>query len=321
MNASRDLADAGRSVTGSSPQILDAGSRRSPHLIRFCIFLLLLLAAFGRQLVLLIATSQSSELNSYIILIPFVSFYFLFVNRAQLARVYEPSMGWGTITLLVGMLVLTYLVKFSTPDTLSSTDRLCLITFAFVCLLWSGGFFFLGRQWMASAAFPIFFLIFFVPLPDRVVAWMETGLQQASADAANLFFAITGTPSHRTGTIFELPGITIQVAQECSGIRSSWILFITSIIAAQMFLTKTWSRIVLVAAVIPLGIIRNGFRIMVIGLLCIDVDPDIINSSFHHKGGPIFFTLSLPFLFLILWFLRRREVTPKTGAVRSGKDV
>jgi exosortase C (VPDSG-CTERM-specific) len=204
------------------------------------------------------------------------------------------------------------------PGVLSSNDRLALTTFSFVCFLWSGGFVFMGRKWMATAVFPMLFLIFLVPLPDRAVYWMEDGLRLASAEAAHMFFAISGTPALQTGTIFQLPGITIEVAQECSGIKSSWVLFITSIVAAQLFLTNRWSRFVLVASVIPLGILRNGFRIMVIGLLCVHVDPDMIHSIIHRRGGPIFFALSLGPLLLILWFLRRREMAPQIVAESPG---
>ena len=61
------------------------------------------------------------------------------------------------------------------------------------------------------------------------------------------------------------------------------------------------------AFVIPLGILRNGFRILVIGLLCVHVGPHMIDSPIHHRGGPIFFALSLVPLFLLVWWLRRQE--------------
>jgi len=74
-----------------------------------------------------------------------------------------------------------------------------------------------------------------------------------------------------------------------------------------MLLTSTWRRAVLVAFVIPLGIVRNGFRILVIGLLCVHIGPHMIDSVIHHRGGPIFFALSLIPLFLLLIWLRRSE--------------
>ena len=111
-----------------------------------------------------------------------------------------------------------------------------------------------------------------------------------STSAARLFFA--------AGLIFQLPNITIEVAQECSGIRSSWVLLMTSILAANLFLKTSWRRFALVAFVIPLAILRNGFRILVIGLLCVNIGPQMIHSVIHRRGGPLFFALSLIPLFL-----------------------
>jgi len=104
-----------------------------------------------------------------------------------------------------------------------------------------------------------------------------------------------------------LPGIVIQVAQECSGIRSSWVLFITSVVASHLFLKSTWRRVALVAFVIPLGIVRNAFRILVIGLLCVHVGPHMADSAIHRQGGPFFFVLSLGPLYFFLWRLRHGE--------------
>jgi exosortase/archaeosortase family protein len=62
-----------------------------------------------------------------------------------------------------------------------------------------------------------------------------------------------------------------------------------------------------VAFVFPLAIIRNSFRIVVIGLLCVHVSPEMIDSFIHRRGGPIFFALSLIPLFGLLIWLRRQE--------------
>ena len=89
------------------------------------------------------------------------------------------------------------------------------------------------------------------------------------------------------------------MARECSGIRSTVVLFITSLLASHLFLKSPWRRFVLVAFVIPLAIVRNGFRILVIGLLCVHIGPHMIDSFIHHRGGPIFFVLSLIPLFVV----------------------
>ena len=73
----------------------------------------------------------------------------------------------------------------------------------------------------------------------------------------------------------------------------------------------------LVAAVIPLGILRNGLRILFIGLLCVHVGPEMIHSVFHRRGGPPFFVLSLIPLFVLLWWLRRGEIIRNQGRARA----
>ena len=292
---------------------------RSRRDFAFALYVVLLTGAFGRSLVGLLAEVLHSDLNSYIVLIPLVSIYFFYSERSRFSSDRRSSVLWALPPLIAGSIALFFVANHASDD-LSPNDRNTFITLAFVCFLWAGGFLFMGSKWMVSVAFPMFFLIFLVPLPDQIVDWMEFGLQVASSEAANLFFALTNTPAMQSGTVFQLPGITLQVSHECSGIKSSWVLFITSIIAAKSFLWKPWSRIALVACVLPLGILRNGFRIMVIGLLCVHVDPDMIHSYIHRRGGPIFFALSLVPLLLFLWLLRRQQSPNRMGDT-AGAEV
>ena len=92
-------------------------------------------------------------------------------------------------------------------------------------------------------------------------------------------------------------------------------LFITSLLAGHLFLRSPWKKTALALAVVPLAILRNGFRIFTIGMLCVHVDPAMIKSPVHTRGGPLFFVLSLAPFFLFLWWLRKSEsagTEPKT---------
>ena len=280
--------------------------------------MILLLAAFGQPLLALANYAAHSALHSHILLIPFVSAYLLYIRRDQLPRRYVADLPLGIVLLAggLGVLLFTYWLNFAGRAP-ADNYYLVLLTLSFLCCLAAGGFFFFGRDWMRAAAFPLAYLIFMIPMPDAMADALETASKYASAEAANLFFHLSGTPFLRAGLIFQLPNITIEVAQECSGIRSSWVLFITSVLAANLFLKSSWRRLVLVALVIPLAILRNGFRIFVIGLLCVNAGPQMINSVIHRRGGPVFFVLSLiPFL-LLLWWLRKGEIRVRPAESRS----
>jgi exosortase C (VPDSG-CTERM-specific) len=272
-------------------------------------FAIVLLAAFARPLLGLIDYAAGSQLYSYILLIPFVSAYLLYIRRDQLPRNYVGDLPLGIVSLAAGLsaVAFTYWLDFRGRAP-TNNDRFVLLTVSFLCCLAAGGFFVFGRDWMRAAAFPLVYLIFMVPMPDAMADALETASKYASAEVANLLFHLSGIPFLRAGLFFQLPNITVEVAQECSGIRSTWVLFMTSILAANLFLKTPWRRFALVAFVVPLAILRNGFRILVIGLLCVNVGPQMIHSLIHRRGGPLFFVLSLiPFL-LVLWWLRRGDV-------------
>ena len=280
----------------------------------------LVIVAFLPFLAAWAAHAAASQLHSYVLLTPLISAYLLYVQRDQLPKRHSSSPGWAALAGIAGMIALGMGHRAKALGSLSQNDYVGLMILSFLCLLLGGGFLFLGWKWMRAAAFPIAFLYFMIPMPDRMVEILENASQLASAEAANLLFTISGTPFLRSGTYFQLPNITIQVAQECSGIRSSWILLLTSLIASYLFLKTPWRRAALVAAVIPLGILRNGTRVVVIGLLCVHTGPDMIHSVIHRRGGPIFFVLSLIPLFLLLWWLRHgdRLAVGTRAALSSG---
>jgi exosortase C (VPDSG-CTERM-specific) len=204
---------------------------------------------------------------------------------------------------------------------LAAQDRLFYSIISFVTLVVASGLFFFGRKLIWSVAFPISLLFFLAPLPKAAELGIESFFQQTSAVTAAALFEISGAPMFREGLKLHLPGIVLEVARECSGIRSSLVLFITSLIAGYLFLRNPWKRAFLALLVIPLGIVRNGFRIFTIGTLCIHMGPGMINSWIHRKGGPVFFILSLvPFFGVLLLLLRTERKDEPEAATRHASS-
>jgi len=284
-----------------------------PRYTGFLIYLALATVAFSLPLFLLARYAAGNDLDSYILLVPFISTYLAFLRHKKLSPGNEPATGWASAAAAVGATALA--ANWYWGGTLDQNDSLSLVTLAYVCALAAGGFLFAGYQWMAGAAFPFGFLLFMVPLPDMAVGWLETASRLASIQVAAVFFDVTGVPALHDGAVFQLPDISIRVGQECSGIHSSWILIMASLLASHMVLRTPWRRALLVAFAIPLGVVRNGFRILTLGWLCIHIGPQMIDSPIHHQGGPIFFLVSLAPFFLLLWILCRGERKRHAGKV------
>jgi len=283
--------------------------------MRHCIFLALIAAGaalYGGPLAELGALFSRSELHQHIPLIPLVSGYFVFLNRREIFR----GGGWspriGAAMIAAGGLYRVMAGMAETgPD---RNDYLSAMMLGLV--IWTLGSFVIsyGIQGLKAGLFPMLFLAFTVPVPDFILEPSVAFLQAASAGAADLVFKITGVPYLREGMIFSLPGINVEVAEQCSGIRSSLALVITTIVAGKLFLRNGYGKAALVLAVIPVTIFKNGLRIVTLSLLASYVDPIFITGHWIHRSGGIpFFIVGLIMLAPVLWFLRRVEARKETA--------
>lgn len=272
---------------------------------RFCGFMAVLVLLFGLPLYQWVRYCMAEDLFSYAMLIPFVSGWLIWQQWKELAFELRPAAGVASILglLAVGLVGASLLVSPAGEG--GAVSRLGLQLLGWIAAVNAVAVWQLGGGFMRQIIFPAAFLVSMVPLPPAWVHGIEVGLQHASAEVSAWFFAWTGASFLRQGLLFQLPNITLHVAPECSGIRSTLVLFITSLIAGHLFLRKPWQRALFSALVIPLGIARNAFRIVTIGWLCIEYGPEMIHSPIHHRGGPVFFGLSLVPLFVLLFLFRR----------------
>jgi exosortase C (VPDSG-CTERM-specific) len=263
-----------------------------------------LVAVFGLPLLKLADFALHNEFFSYILLIPFTSFYLAWLLKQKLPVVSLPEKKWAAVFFAGGLAAVAG--HFLKPGS-TVADSLVLAILAFVLCVTGAGFLFLGGANMRVLAFPFSLLVFMIPFPDVMRLAIETWLQHWSAAAAGWMFALSGMTVFHDGLVFHLSDITIQVAPECSGIHSSIVLLIVSLVAGHLFLRQPGKRALLFLAVIPLAVLRNGFRVFVLGELCTHIGPEMIDSPIHHRGGPIFFALSLIPFSLLLYFLMKSE--------------
>lgn len=300
----------------------EAGLVPSPRqFTKLAVFAGVLLVVYAWPLFKLVAFALRADLYSHILLIPFVSGYLIWIKRTELRVESRPSPGMAALSAAAGGLVLLgYWLAARSGWPMEPPDYLAAMILSLLLFLFAGGFTLLGAKYLRNIAFPTAFLFFSVPFPMAVRHVIEAFFQHGSADVAYLLLKLSGMPVLCVDTYFKLPGCSLDVAPECSGIHSSVVLFITGLIAAYLFLRKASSRWILVLAMIPLALLRNGFRIFVIAQLCVRIGPQMIDSPIHRKGGPFFFLLSLIPLFFLLKYLSKRELRANQANVVSPKE-
>ena len=111
----------------------------------------------------------------------------------------------------------------------------------------------------------------------------------------------------RDGVRFELPGVGIEIAKECSSIHSAWALLITGLLVGHLFLKSLWAKVSLTILTVPIAMLTNAVRIVTIWELATRVDPGFLYGDLHRNGGILFSLISLSILVGFLAMLRGLE--------------
>jgi len=266
---------------------------------------------------LLLALFEYSRLNvsaSHVVLIPFVTAALIYRERSRIFSSLRWGRNAGAFLIVAGLLAILT-TGLSLPSGRASPLT---VSIGGLVLAWIGCFLLVyGPAASRAALFPLLWLGFMIPLPAWLLDGTTSVLQKGSAEAVAGLFTLTGTLYHRDGFAFFLPGLAIEVAEECSGIRSSIALLLTGLLAGHLFLGSSWTKAILILAILPVTVIKNGIRIVGLSFLAMHVDSGFLAGQLHHEGGVVFFLMALIFLTPVLVLLRRSERRPAPRARRQ----
>ena len=284
----------------------------SPSL-RFAFLSAVPLLVGWRALLSALALALHNDEYTHLLLILPISASLIFSERELLKPATEPALGLGWSLLIVAILVGGF-SRTSLADVQLSLSMLAIV------IWWVGSFILcFGSRVARLFLFPLCFLFWLVPIPTPLLERIIAIWQHGSAISASLMFSALGIPNTQDGVMLSIPGLNLEVAQECSSLRSSLMLIVTSMVLAQLFLQSFWRKTVLVLAAIPLSIAKNGVRIFTISMLGTRVDPGFLHGNLHRHGGIVFFLLALFAVVLLLWLLGRSE-SPHSAVTDFGKS-
>lgn len=250
------------------------------------------------------------EQYSYILLILPVSLYLLATEKSSRSSSTTAWLPGCFLLLTAGLIALC--AAFVNVNNKLSLAILSLIVF------WIGSYVLcFGWRTFFAQRFPLLFLFFLVPLPAVIMDKVIFLLQYGSTQVAYFLFRLFGIPVAISGFELSLPGLNIEVARECSGIRSSCTLLVTSIVLSYLYLRSFWRQAAVSVFVLPLTIIKNGFRVFVISALAVYRDPSWLDGRLHRNGGVLFFTLALVIVVGVIAWLQHGERKTDSAGVLS----
>ena len=253
----------------------------------------------------LFGSKLKRDYHTLIPVIPLISVYLVYLARKDIIKEAAHCLAVGLPVIITGVFLYVTGRHFGTG--LNVSDFASVTVFSAWVIIPGAFIGSYGLRAFRRALFPLLFLLLMVPVPVFIMDGIITFLQVGSTEFTNLLLMASGTPFVRDGFVFHLPNISVEVAPQCSGIRSGLALFITALLAAHLFLKTWWKKVILVLCVLPITMFKNGIRIVTLTLLGAYLDPRILQSDLHREGGIPFFIMALLLMAPILYFLRRSE--------------
>ncbi len=260
---------------------------------------------FRLPLTILLRVSFQDERYSHVLFIPLITLCLVYFRRESIFLDAQYCLSWGAPLFFFG-LVFSWTAQRS-GSFFDQNDYLSYATFSLVCA-WVAAFVLsYGTKVLRAARFPLSFLLLMIPVPTVLLEGAIGALQRGSADMTHALFRLVGIPVDWLGLGFAIQSSHFEIAKECSGIHSTLILFVASILAGHLFLRSLVAKVSFSVFTVFVAIIKNAVRIVTIACLTVYVDGSYYNGWLHQNGGVVFAVFACAILVPSLLALRRAE--------------
>jgi exosortase len=226
--------------------------------------------------------------------VPIVAGYIIWQQRDEFKAMPAQTNWWGLALVFLGA-AQSIVATLGVELFLARTALIVTLT----GVIWTVG----GAAILKKVAFPLLLLCFMVPIPAIIFSKITFPLQIIASEFANGALTLLGIPVLREGNILELPNQKLSVVEACSGIRSLLSLTFLALVYGHFFEKKTWIRLTLFIATVPIAIVANGSRVAITGILS-QIKPELAEGFFHESTGWVIFMLALGILLVFHKLLR-----------------
>ena len=264
----------------------------------WALVLILLAAAYWPVVGYLIKNWWIDPNYSHGFLVPLVTAWLLWSRRQGLAQAAGRPSPWGLVVVGLG-LVLLILGRWG--------HELFLQRISLVPVLW--GLVLTAWGWPVARAtlFPFAYLFFMIPLPYLIYDALAFPLRLVAASLAGDLLRLWGLPVLVEGNIIHLPRNVLDVVDACSGIRSLVSLLAAAVIMVYLWLSRFWSRALVVMLVPPVAILTNSLRVVIAGILAENYGPSMLEGATHDLVGWLVFLAAFGLILVITLVLGRLE--------------
>ena len=219
-------------------------------------------------------------------IIGIVSLWLMWRKRqAVIDAPYQPANALGGLLFVAALLL--YALGRSQQIIQAEVVGLILAATALLLLL-------RGVQGLRAVAFPLFFLVFMVPLPGVLVQAITIPLKTAVSYVAEVLMHHTGYPIGRTGVILTVGPYQLLVADACAGLNSMFTLEALGLLYMNLMgYTSKLRNVLLAILVIPIAFVANVIRVIILILVTYHFGDEAGQGFVHTFAGMVLFGIGL----------------------------
>lgn len=159
---------------------------------------------------------------------------------------------------------------------------------------------FKGLRGLRLIWFPLFFMIFMVPLPGALVAAVTAPLKSAVSLVASNLLYIAGYPVGRSGVMLTVGQYQLMVADACAGLNSMFTLEALGMLYMNLMRYKSAARnVTLALLLIPIAFFANIGRVMILVLVTYYFGDAAGQGFVHGFAGMVLFMIALVLMLLL----------------------
>ena len=227
--------------------------------------------------------------NGHGVLVFALVIYLIWRELQKLIYLPSSSNSWGFVILIPSLLI--YMLDTGINTQLLSSIAMFTSVIGLSML-------FLGTEKTKAILFPLLTMLLTLPIPLVFTEAIHLMLRHIATKSVASILSQIGIPVFTSGTLLEIEGGTLMVADACSGFATLYAAITIAILTAY-FCTSTKRRIVLLLIAAPLAIGVNIIRVLVLALLVNYYGLNILATSAHELSGLLTFMVALPILFII----------------------
>lgn len=273
---------------------------KKPTILTFLVVALFIVCFFPVFQILVEKWAKSDDYGHAFFVIPIIIYMAWLKRECLTGNQTDGHLGLFFVVLSNASYIISLQLEIPTIISLSMVMSL-------VSILW----YLAGLKVVKELTVPILLLVLVIPIPNQIYSMVTLPLQikvsQVSAQAIQLL----GIPLFREGNVLSLPDRTFQVVEACSGLRSLISLTTLSLILGYFALQKSWFKLLLVTASLPVAFIINIIRVTTLILAYHYFRLDLAEGTKHTVTGLVLFGISLIILFFILRVLEHWETKEK----------